>query len=243
MATKRTPAQQEAARRNGAKSRGPVTPEGKAKSSRNAIVHGCASEILLRGESEPGFCALLDSYQNEYNPQGQTEHDLVEEMAYARWAMRRTWSLQAAVIDVTLDIQREEIDQKFKKVDSGARTAFAFIKSTAESQSLPLLNRYAARHARDYHRALDKLRVIQQERRARTPEETKKQELPNEPEAGLTPSASTPDAAPTPESCPAAPGPATPPPCSGSTPSLPAPPPPPPAPYGPPSTVITGESL
>jgi hypothetical protein len=36
----RTPAQIEASRRNGARSKGPVTAEGKARASRNALKHG-----------------------------------------------------------------------------------------------------------------------------------------------------------------------------------------------------------
>ena len=43
----RSPAQIEAARRNGARSRGPVTPAGKAISSRNAVKHGRATEIRI----------------------------------------------------------------------------------------------------------------------------------------------------------------------------------------------------
>ena len=45
----RTPAQQEASRLNGSRSRGPKTPEGKARSSRNAVTHG----MLARKISPP----------------------------------------------------------------------------------------------------------------------------------------------------------------------------------------------
>ena len=43
----RSPAQRAAARRNGAVSRGPVTPEGKAKSRLNSLKHGLLARVLV----------------------------------------------------------------------------------------------------------------------------------------------------------------------------------------------------
>jgi len=56
MSTQRSDAQIEASRINGALSRGPVTEEGKASSSRNATRHGLLSNtILIAGESRTDF--------------------------------------------------------------------------------------------------------------------------------------------------------------------------------------------
>ena len=52
------------ARANGAKSRGPITPEGRAKSARNSIRHGLrAKSIVLTTESKEEFRSLLYSYR------------------------------------------------------------------------------------------------------------------------------------------------------------------------------------
>ncbi|MGI9491863.1 MAG: hypothetical protein ACR2QF_05610 [Geminicoccaceae bacterium] len=47
----------EASRRNGAKSKGPMTTDGKARASKNALKHGlrAASTVLLDGEEEADF--------------------------------------------------------------------------------------------------------------------------------------------------------------------------------------------
>jgi hypothetical protein len=166
MPKPRTQAQRAAARANGAKSNGPVTEEGKATSSLNALRHGLAvGTLVLTSESRPKFEALLQGYLDEYQPQGQTEEDLIEELAASKWFQRRCWCYQTALMDITMDRMEGEIAAEFKEITISARTALAFLKQADQSAALALLNRYAARHAREWHRALDKLRQIQKERR------------------------------------------------------------------------------
>ena len=166
MPKPRTEAQRAAARANGAKSNGPATEQGKAKSALNAIRHGLLADILvLRTESEPMFLALLNGYVDDYHPEGQTENDLVEEIAAAKWQQQRCWALAKALVDITMDRMEQEIASEFREIDNATRTALAFAKEADQSAALALLNRYAARHGREWHRAVDKLRKIQKERR------------------------------------------------------------------------------
>src|SRR5687767_134378 len=65
-----TQKQIDSARRNGAKSNGPITSEGKARSSQNALKHGLAAnpEILLDTENNDSYDRLLESYIEAYSP-------------------------------------------------------------------------------------------------------------------------------------------------------------------------------
>jgi hypothetical protein len=157
-------ARRAAARANGAKSQGPVTPEGKAKSALNAITHGLtASTLVLSTESKERYEALLASYREKFDPDGPIENDLVEEIVAAKWQQRRVASMITALIDVAMDRMETEIRNEFENIDNAVRTALAFDKQAQQSGTLALLNRYATRHARDYHRALNQLRQIQSE--------------------------------------------------------------------------------
>ena len=158
-------AQRAAATANGAKSHGPVTPEGKAKSALNAITHGLtATGLVLTTESKEKYEAQLAAYRDESDPQGPTENFLVNQLAAAEWLQRRALEMITARLDVTMDRMEKEISE-FEHIDNAARTALAFAKQADESGTLALLNRYATRHARDYHRALNQLLQIQSNRR------------------------------------------------------------------------------
>ena len=82
---------------NSANSTGPVTSEGKARSSRNATRHGLLSDsMVLHGESDARFCALLDTLENELQPTPGIESIQTEVMAIAHWRRMRLWSLEKA---------------------------------------------------------------------------------------------------------------------------------------------------
>ncbi|MCX6619843.1 MAG: hypothetical protein NTY38_01935, partial [Acidobacteria bacterium] len=96
----RTPAQLEAARRNGARPSGPKTAEGKARSSRNAITHGLRSEYLIvDGEVASGYYDLFDNLVAKFKPADEVEFSFIEQMAVAQWRQQRAWTIETATLN------------------------------------------------------------------------------------------------------------------------------------------------
>jgi hypothetical protein len=94
-----TPAQAAASRANGALSQGPVTPEGKAASSQNALRHGFrSSAVVLPGEDPEAFDRHRAAYLRRFKPADAPESDLVEAMAAARWRINRIMALEAELL-------------------------------------------------------------------------------------------------------------------------------------------------
>jgi hypothetical protein len=148
----RTERQKQAARANGAKSRGPITPEGKLASSRNASTHGILSgTVVLQGESEERFHALLADLHAELQPQTTVEFALVENMAVARWRQMRIWGIEKANMEQQM---RAQVEQGVgEDEDNATRCALAFRALGDDSRSLELINRYESRFDRQYLRA------------------------------------------------------------------------------------------
>ena len=107
------------ARENGAKSRGPVTEEGKAKVSRNAITHGQRAEALklivpphsacLANEDRQAFYRLFDTLVSKYRPADETELLLVREMAENHWQITRNKQMESALYNRELIRQAHKI--------------------------------------------------------------------------------------------------------------------------------------
>ena len=149
----------ETARINGAKSRGPVTPEGKARSADNSRRHGLtAASIVLPGESAADFQLLLADYMDQFQPQTAVEAELVEVMAAARWRLRRLLAIEAHQFDL------EMTRRKRTGLDHEDRLADAFQKLSDTGNTLALLLRYEATINRSYDKALKQLQQLQSTR-------------------------------------------------------------------------------
>jgi hypothetical protein len=146
MATER---QIKASRANAAKSTGPVTPEGKRISSKNAALHGLVSgTVVLKGESMRRYNDLAAALMLQFQPRNSAETALVQTMTLARWRLLRMWGIQTAGFQ--LEMARQD-----PSAGSGAVLAAVTFRSLADnSRVLALQHRFEATYDRQYNRAL-----------------------------------------------------------------------------------------
>ena len=171
--------QREAARANGALSRGPKTPEGKSRSSKNATTHGLLSDVVvLPGESMEGFEESTETYFTRFSPVDRFEHSMIEEMIASNWRLRRVWAIERSMMAGALDRQPDSDDPL-------SPLAGAFCE-LADSGRLPLLHRYEARLHQMYQRAVRTLILT----RSAVPRQ------PEGPEPAAEPASPAPDPAP-----------------------------------------------
>ena len=80
----------EANRRNAAKSTGPITPEGKNRSRRNAVRHGLTAETVIGAlEDADDYKVFEAAIIADYDAQSAVERELVLRLASALWRLRR----------------------------------------------------------------------------------------------------------------------------------------------------------
>ena len=142
-----------ASRANGARSKGPKTPEGKRRSSSNALRHGLLADCVLVGsESRSQFDSLVAGHLDRFAPVDGVEFGMIEEMASAYWRIRRLWAIERRLFDDSLARQDE-------KTDDLGRLAAAF-SALAATPDLALIHRYETRLHRIYQRGLHNLLLL-----------------------------------------------------------------------------------
>jgi hypothetical protein len=154
----------DSSRANGARSRGPVTPEGRARSNASGLTHGlAASQIVLEGESEQEFDALRQAYLDDFQPRTRAQFDLVDQLAATRWRLNRVMALQTALMDHQITRQEPEIRKMYSVCDGETRAAIAYQHLCDDSRALESLNRHEARLSAELRRTLKLLEEFHQE--------------------------------------------------------------------------------
>jgi hypothetical protein len=144
-----------ASRRNGAKSCGPKTAEGKARSAQNALKHGFRAQkhIVLPSEDAAEFAALEAALIEELAPVGALQSVLAQRVVAASWRLARAERLEAELF------AHNHL--------AGGSLGLALIRDCNGARSFDTLLRYRGGTLAELWRALRTLKALQAERAAR----------------------------------------------------------------------------
>ena len=164
-----------ASRRNGARSRGPKTPEGKARSAQNALKHGMRAQkcIVLPGERASAFEAFEAALLEELAPEGALQAVLAQRVVAASWRLARAERLEAELFA--------------QNMLDGRGLGLALIRDCNNARAFDTLLRYRGGTLAELWRALRTLKGLQAQAAAPAPAPTPRllpepQEMPIEPE-------------------------------------------------------------
>jgi hypothetical protein len=146
-------ARAEASRRNGAKSRGPKTPDGKARSAQNALKHGFRAQkyMVLPQENAAEFKALEAALMEELAPVGALQTVLAQRVVAATWRLARAERLEADLFE------EEQLP--------GRSLGLALIRECNGARAFDTLLRYRGGSLAELWRALRLLKALQAEQR------------------------------------------------------------------------------
>ncbi len=165
-----TDAQTRANRANAKKSTGPNTPEGKARSSKNALKHGLlARDAVLPGEDPADFDRQLTALEDWALPRNPLEHEICRQIVDAQWRMQRLSRIETAIITADINhVLRRDRAKGAAAVEPGREGDNKLLGRAmliGGTQSLVQLSRYDAHLTRRFHRSVKLLTEIRRDQR------------------------------------------------------------------------------
>ncbi len=144
----------EANRLNAQKSTGPKTPAGKARSSRNAFIHGLSSQrptVTIENSAE--FNAFANKFMDQYEPLDPSEIFLVRRIACMAWRIQRAQCYETLVLDNLCNSIPEDDTRTDQDVFSQL-----LLDDFRNHQTLAKLQRYETQLERSILRCMKELR-------------------------------------------------------------------------------------
>lgn len=165
-----TEMQLEANRRNAALSTGPVSIEGKARSSRNALKTGLTGKtVLLSTDDAALYEHHIETFFGELNPVGSREAELVQSIADSKWRLARIPSLEFGIYA----LGRIEFSEEFQNLPKAEAALLVEAKTfMAYQRQLNNLSIQESRLRRQAEKDTAELSRLQQSRAAAERAET-----------------------------------------------------------------------
>jgi hypothetical protein len=119
-------------RANAQKSTGPVSAEGKAIASHNAVKSGLTGQtILLKTDDVAAYHRLIERFINKFHPEGDEESALVQDLADTEWRLARIAPLEASYLamgrmELAAEVANiEDAEQRDQILEAKAASAYA----------------------------------------------------------------------------------------------------------------------
>ena len=163
-----SPARMEANRANAQHSTGPSSPEGKAKSSMNAVKTGLTGRtVLLTSEDAVAYQAHLDRTYRDLTPATDREHSLVQMIADNEWRLLSIYPLEAGIRSLGRRALAEQVadeaDPDQRKVLLEGKVLMTYRK---ELDNLRLQERRLRNYLKDDRAELERLQKARREKEA-----------------------------------------------------------------------------
>jgi hypothetical protein len=150
---------------NAQHSTGPRTEAGKQRTRLNALRHGLTGQtVVLPTEDHAAYQRHSQSFLDEYQPQGATESQLVQSMIDSSWRINRAAAVETNLFSLGITEMEDRIPAGQPDADSALAMAMAFRE---HARAFSQISMYSQRLARQFERALEQLRALQEERRTR----------------------------------------------------------------------------
>jgi hypothetical protein len=152
-------------KQNAAKSTGPRTADGKARSSQNALKHGLTARTALLPSEDPAeFAAFCEELFSFLQPQGALEEKLVDRAVSLWWRLQRIPAIEGALFDATAEenefIGMNEIYGGFQPTTESIKLG-RVAATLLRSDLIGRLDRHEASLQRHFSLILKELRALQ----------------------------------------------------------------------------------
>src|SRR5271157_2215128 len=160
-----SPAQYAANRLNAEKSKGPTSPQGKARSAMNALRHGLTARVVvLPDEDMDAYQAFSKEIVDSLDAQTPVERQFAQTVADNQWRINRIRSIEDGMLGMGHFEAAGNFDCPTSEIHSAMTAARAF---RDDSKSFVNLSIYEQRLHRSMKESLRQLRERQTERRER----------------------------------------------------------------------------